>query len=78
MVMGDDAAKIIFFACSVTVFFGFNEMQEHNVLKDIHRAGTLKGAIPRVSGRLRNVILLYVSLASPAPPLVPHPYIIAV
>jgi len=41
---GDDAAEIVFFAYGVAVFFGFDEMQERDVLEDIHSAGTLKGA----------------------------------
>ena len=40
----DDAAEIVFFAYGVAVFFGFDEMQEHDVLEDVHSAGTLKGA----------------------------------
>ena len=44
VVTGDDAAEIVFFAYGVAVFFGFDEMQEHNILEDVHGAGTLKGA----------------------------------
>jgi len=41
---GDDAAEIVFFKYGVAVFFGFDEIQEHNVLEDVDGAGTLKGA----------------------------------
>ncbi|KAI0298692.1 hypothetical protein B0F90DRAFT_1938044 [Multifurca ochricompacta] len=41
---GDDAAEIVFFAYGVAVFFGFEEVQERNILEDIHGAGTLKGS----------------------------------
>ena len=41
---GDDAAEIVFFAYGVAVFFGFDEMQERDILEDIHGAGTVKGA----------------------------------
>lgn len=41
---GDDAAEIVFFAYGVVVFFGFDEMQERDILEDVHGAGTLKGA----------------------------------
>ena len=41
---GDDAAEIVFFAYGVAVFFGFDEMQERDILEDVHGAGTLKGA----------------------------------
>jgi uncharacterized Rmd1/YagE family protein len=41
---GDDAAEIVFFAYGVAVFFGFDEMQERDILEDVHGAGTVKGA----------------------------------
>jgi uncharacterized Rmd1/YagE family protein len=41
---GDDAAEIVFFAYGVAVFFGFDEMQERDILEDVHGAGTLKAA----------------------------------
>jgi len=41
---GDDAAEIVFFAYGVAVFYGFDEMQERDILEDIHGAGTVKGA----------------------------------
>jgi uncharacterized Rmd1/YagE family protein len=41
---GDDVAEIVFFAYGVAVFFGFDEMQERDILEDIHGAGTVKGA----------------------------------
>lgn len=41
---GDDAAEIVFFAYGVAVFFGFDEMQERDILEDVHSAGTVKGA----------------------------------
>lgn len=41
---GDDAAEIVFFAYGVAVFFGFDEMQERDILEDIHGAGTVKRA----------------------------------
>lgn len=40
---GDDAAEIVFFAYGVVVFFGFEEMQERDILEDVHGAGTVKG-----------------------------------
>jgi len=40
---GDDAAEIVFFAYGVVVFFGFDEMQERDILEDVHGAGTVKG-----------------------------------
>lgn len=40
----DDTAEIVFFAYGVAVFFGFDEMQERDILEDVHGAGTLKGA----------------------------------
>lgn len=42
--IGDDAAEIVFFAYGVVVFFGFDEMQERDILEDVHGAGTVKGA----------------------------------
>jgi uncharacterized Rmd1/YagE family protein len=42
--IGDDAAEIVFFEYGVAVFFGFDEMQERDILEDIHSAGTVKGA----------------------------------
>lgn len=45
---GDDAAEIVFFAYGVVVFFGFDEMQERDILEDVHGAGTVKGV--RVEG----------------------------
>jgi uncharacterized Rmd1/YagE family protein len=44
VVTGDDAAEIVFFAYGVAVFFGFDEVQERDILEDIHGAGTVKGA----------------------------------
>jgi uncharacterized Rmd1/YagE family protein len=44
VVAGDDTAEIVFFAYGVAVFFGFEELQERNILEDVHGAGTLKGA----------------------------------
>jgi uncharacterized Rmd1/YagE family protein len=41
--VGDDAAEIVFFAYGVTVFFGFDEMQERDILEDVHGAGAVKG-----------------------------------
>lgn len=41
---GDDAAEIVLFAYGVAVFFGFDEMQERDILEDVHGAGTVKGA----------------------------------
>jgi len=41
---GDDAAEIVFFKYGVAVFFGFDEIQERNILEDVDGAGTLKGA----------------------------------
>jgi uncharacterized Rmd1/YagE family protein len=41
---GDDTAEIVFFAYGVAVFFGFDEMQERDILEDVHDAGTVKGA----------------------------------
>jgi uncharacterized Rmd1/YagE family protein len=41
---GDDAAEIVFFAYGVAVFFGFDEMQERDILEDVGGAGTVKGA----------------------------------
>jgi uncharacterized Rmd1/YagE family protein len=40
---GDDAAEIVFFAYGVVVFFGFEEMQERDILEDVHGAGAVKG-----------------------------------
>jgi uncharacterized Rmd1/YagE family protein len=44
VVAGDDTAEIVFFTYGVAVFFGFDDIQEHNILEDAHAAGTLKGA----------------------------------
>jgi uncharacterized Rmd1/YagE family protein len=44
VVPSDDAAEIVFFAYGVAVFFGFDEMQERDILEDVHGAGTLKGS----------------------------------
>lgn len=44
VVSGDDTADIVFFSYGVAVFFGFDEVQEHNILEDIHGAGIVKGA----------------------------------
>ena len=44
VVSSDDTAEIVFFAYGVAVFFGFDEMQERDILEDVHSAGTLKGA----------------------------------
>jgi uncharacterized Rmd1/YagE family protein len=44
VVTSDDTAEIVFFAYGVAVFFGFDEMQERDILEDVHGAGTLKGA----------------------------------
>ena len=44
VVTGDDAAEIVFFAYGVAVFFGFDEMQERDILEDVHGAGSVKGA----------------------------------
>jgi uncharacterized Rmd1/YagE family protein len=43
---GDDAAEIVFFAYGVAVFFGFEEMQERDILEDVHDAGAVKGPRP--------------------------------
>lgn len=44
VVSDDDTAEIVFFAYGVAVFFGFDDIQEHNILEDVHGAGAIKGA----------------------------------
>ncbi|KAI0252480.1 hypothetical protein BJV78DRAFT_1200931 [Lactifluus subvellereus] len=44
VVSGDDTAEIVLFSYGVAVFFGFDEIQEHNILEDIQGAGAVKGA----------------------------------
>jgi uncharacterized Rmd1/YagE family protein len=44
VVAADDTAEIVFFTYGVAVFFGFDDIQEHNILEDVHGAGILKGA----------------------------------
>ena len=54
MVSDDDSAKIMFFTYGIAVFFGFDEIQELNILKDVHGAGAIKGACTESKWKVRE------------------------
>ena len=54
VVSDNDTAEIMFFTHGIAVFFGFDEIQEHNILKDVHGAGTIKGACIKSEWKVRE------------------------
>ena len=70
---GDDAAEIVFFAYGVAVFFGFDDMQERDILEDIHGAGAVKGARAESEWEVEECHFA-VSESAPTPPFLVHPH----
>jgi uncharacterized Rmd1/YagE family protein len=75
---GDDAAEIVFFAYGVAVFFGFEEMQERDILEDVHGAGTLKGARAEREWEVEECHFAVCNFSCLFFPFVPRSYIITV
>lgn len=65
----DDTAEIVFFAYGVAVFFGFDEMQERDILEDVHGAGTLKGARAESEWEIEEC---HFAVGGLSPSLAPH------